>query len=309
MILTVTLNAALDVTYHVPQLRPHRTHRVREVAERAGGKGVNVARVLHAIGEPVTATGLAGGGTGARIRSLLAADGVPESFVDIAAESRRTVAVADGVDATGFWEPGPLVSAAELATFRDHYRHLLAGARVVVLSGSLPRGVPVRTYADLVTVARDAGVAVVLDADGEPLRLGVAAAPTLVKPNAAELAGFAGVPVGEVDVPSAAEGLRAGGAAHVVASLGAGGMVAVTAEGRWRAAPPQAAAGNPTGAGDAAVAALARGLRQGTPWPQSLRDAVALSVAAVRAPVAGTVDLRVYREVRDHVAVTALDGP
>lgn len=307
MILTVTLNAALDVTYHVAELRPHRTHRVREVAERAGGKGVNVARVLHALGEPVTATGLAGGTTGARIRALLTAEGVAESFVDVVGESRRTIAVADGIDATGFWEPGPRVMAREFAAFAARYRQLLAGARVVVMSGSLPPGVPAGAYADLITAAHEAGVAAILDADGEPLRLGVTARPALVKPNTAELAGFAGVPAGEVDVPAAAAALRQAGAADVVASRGAGGMVAVTGAGRWRATPPEVADGNPTGAGDAAVAALARGLRHEAPWPHRLRDAVALSTAAVHAPVAGTVDLRVYEQLRDRVAVNELD--
>jgi tagatose 6-phosphate kinase len=102
MIVTVTLNPALDVTYDVAALVPHGTHRVATVRERAGGKGLNVARVLHRLGEPVLATGLLGGPTGTRIAALLADEGVPSSFVDLAGETRRTVAVVDPADATGF---------------------------------------------------------------------------------------------------------------------------------------------------------------------------------------------------------------
>src|SRR5690349_8985145 len=117
MILTVTPNAALDVTYQVDSLTPYATHRVSQVAERAGGKGVNVARVLHSLGEPVLATGLAGGPTGVRLRELLAADTVAEAFLPVAGNARRTVVVADRADATGFWEPGPIVTAAEWSAF------------------------------------------------------------------------------------------------------------------------------------------------------------------------------------------------
>jgi tagatose 6-phosphate kinase len=260
VILTVTLNAALDVTYAVDALVPHRTHRVRDVAEHAGGKGVNVARLLHVLGEPVLATGLVGGHTGERIVDLLAAEGVPAAFGEIAATSRRTVVVNSDGEATGFWEPGPLVDNAEWLAFTDRFERLLADADVVVLSGSLPRGVPATAYAELVTAARQAGVPVVLDADGEPLWHGLAAGPSVVKPNSDELASVVGNrPSGLAEAASAAARLREAGAEVVVASLGSDGLVAVTGEGVWHAAvPPQS--GNPTGAGDAVAAALARGL-------------------------------------------------
>jgi tagatose 6-phosphate kinase len=300
VILTVTLNPALDLTYRVPALSPGGTHRVSDVAERAGGKGVNVARVLHALGEPVIATGLAGGRTGERIRELLAADGVPEAFAPIAGESRRTVVVADGAGATGFWEPGPAVPAAEWTAFRRRFTGLLGVAHVVVLAGSLPDGIPADAYAVLIGLARAAGVPVVLDADGDPLRLGVAAGPDLVKPNAAELAGLLGRPV---PVPTAAREVRALGAREAVASLGGAGLVAATVDGDWRASLPHPLDGNPTGAGDACVAALARGLAHRQPWPDRLVDAVALAGSAVAAPVAGAVSISRWRRLRQAVTV------
>ncbi|TQM09419.1 1-phosphofructokinase family hexose kinase [Pseudonocardia kunmingensis] len=293
MILAVTLNAALDVTYDVDALVPHATHRVREVRTRAGGKGVNVARVLRALGHDVVVSGFAGGATGAAIRADLAAAGLPDALVPVAGESRRTVTVvaaADG-DATLFNEPGPEVSDDEWAAFADRFAVLAAGADAVVLSGSLPPGVRPDAYARLVA-ATDART--VVDADGPVLAAALAARPDVVKPNAAELAAVAGAG----DPREAAAWLRARGAGAVVASLGADGLLAVTADGAWRARPPRRVAGNPTGAGDACVAALTAGLVAGAAWPDLLRDAVSLSAAAVAAPVAGDVDLDLHRRHR-----------
>jgi tagatose 6-phosphate kinase len=297
MIITVTLNPALDLTYTVDALVPHGTHRVAAVAERPGGKGLNVAGVLHALGEPVLATGLLGGTTGGRIAELLDADGVPARFCLIAGETRRTVAVADHDDATGFWEPGPRITSREWAAFLDHFRELLGTASVVALCGSLPPGVPIDGYATLIRAAARAGVRTVLDTSGEALRRGLAAAPDLAKPNDSELSGLLGRD--RVD----RERILALGAPAVVISRGPDGLLALTADGDWQAAPPERLAGNPTGAGDACVAALTRGLRDATPWPGLLADAVALSAAAVSAPVAGAIDHHTYHRLRLAVEV------
>jgi tagatose 6-phosphate kinase len=285
------------------------------VDERAGGKGVNVARVLHALGEPVVATGLVGGGTGASIRTLLG--DLRHSFVEIAKPSRRTTVIADGTDGTGFWEPGPQVSADEWAAFVAHYAALLRVTRVVVLSGSLPPGVPVDAYGSLVELARGAGVPSVLDASGEPLRAGLGAGPDVAKPNAHELAMATGMAVGALpdaeelaisEAADAADALRATAPRHtaVVASLGPHGLLASTVDGRWHALPGTALKGNPTGAGDAAAAALARGIAYRLPWPQRLSDAVGLSAAAVVSPVAGNVTREDYQRMRRAATVREL---
>jgi 1-phosphofructokinase family hexose kinase len=303
-IVTVTLNPALDLTYTVDALLPQHTHRVAGVAERPGGKGINVARVLHSAGEPVLATGLLGGATGARIATLLRADGVPASFVPMAGETRRTVAVAAPAGATGFWEPGPTVAEAEWVSFLSHYAGLLDGAAVVVLSGSLPPGVPVDAYATLVRLAAAREVRTVLDTSGEPLRHGLVAGPDLVKPNADELAALLGTTTAD-DVADAAR-LRAYGAHAVVVSHGPRGLLALAGGQAWRGVPPDQLAGNATGAGDACVAALARGLRDESSWPDLVADAVALSAAAVASTVAGAVDPDTYRRMLPGVTVTAI---
>ncbi|GGX19167.1 1-phosphofructokinase family hexose kinase [Streptomyces noursei] len=303
MILTVTLNAALDITYRVPRLRPHTTHRVTEVAERPGGKGLNVARVLAALGHRTVATGFAGGGTGEALRALLAQEtAVTDALVPVGGATRRTVAVVDAGtgDTTQLNEPGPTVSPTEWAAFLGTYRELLGEARAVALCGSLPPGVPVDVYARLTRAAHAAGVPVLLDTSGEPLRRGLAARPDLAKPNADELAAL----TGSTEPLRAARDARRRGAHAVAASLGPDGMLAVTADGAWQATPPRRFAGNPTGAGDSAVAGLLSGLVEELPWPDRLCRAVALSAATVRSPAAGEFDATTYQELLPHVVVT-----
>jgi tagatose 6-phosphate kinase len=295
MIVTVTLNPALDLTYAVDALVPHGTHRVATVAERPGGKGLNVARVLHALGEPVLATGLLGGPTGDRVASLLTAEGVRSSFVRMAGETRRTVAVVDGADATGFWEPGPTVTPGEWSLFVAEFRELLGPATVVTLSGSLPPGVPIDAYASLIALASAANVPTLLDTSGPALLAGLRATPSLAKPNIDELAGVLSRQPGPQGL---ADAVRAVAAGPVVVSRGSAGLIAIAGDEVWECAPPVPIEGNPTGAGDACVAALARGLRDRTPWPDLLPDAVALSAAAVAAPEAGAFDPGIYRQTR-----------
>ncbi|MGJ5898766.1 1-phosphofructokinase family hexose kinase [Streptomyces sp. V2] len=303
MILTVTLNTALDITYRVRGLRPHTTHRVTDVAERPGGKGLNVARVLAALGHEVTATGFVGGATGKVVQDQLTLiPGVVDALVPISGHTRRTVAVVDTHtgDTTQLNEPGPVVTPAEWGAFLEVYDQLLGSASAVALCGSLPQGVPVGAYAGLVRVARTAGVPVLLDTSGEPLRRGVAARPDIITPNADELAEL----TGSHDPLRAAQDARRRGARSIIASLGPEGLLAMTPEGRWRATPPTRLHGNPTGAGDSATAGLLSGLLDQLPWPQRLSRALALSMATVLAPGAGEFDQGAYEEWVEKVLVT-----
>lgn len=302
MILTVTLNTALDITYRTPALTPHTTNRVAEVSERPGGKGVNVARVLSALGHETVVTGFAGGRTGDAVRELLAAEGPSDALVAIEGTTRRTVAVVDEAtgDTTQLNEPGPTVTSAEWATFLTSYEGLVARADAVALCGSLPPGIHVGAYAELVRAARAAGLPVLLDTSGEPLRRGIAARPDLVKPNADELAQLTG---SREPVRATRDARRRGGRA-VIASLGAAGLFAATPDGAWRATPPRTVRGNPTGAGDSAVAGLLSGLVERLPWPERLARAVALATATVLAPAAGEFDREAYADLLRQIDVT-----
>jgi len=294
-ILVACLNPALDITHEVPEVDWDGVNRPTAVHARPGGKGTNVARTLHSFGIPVLLLGLAGGGTGTAVETGLRQLGVPVEFTPVAGETRRTFTVVDGRGRVAlFNEPGPEVSAAEFARFWVAYAAALAEADAVVLSGSLPRGLPAGQLAGLITQAAAAGVPAVLDTSGDALREGIAAGPAVVKPNLAELEELSGRALtgadGEAElaaVKSAAAALRADGAGAVVVTLGRAGLLAVTADGCWRARPPAALAGNATGAGDAVTAALAHGLVLGRRWDERLRHAAALGAAAVAAPVAG----------------------
>jgi tagatose 6-phosphate kinase len=312
MILVVALNPALDVTHHVPGVDWSGVNRPAQVRAAPGGKGLNVARTLRALGSDTLVVGLAGGVTGDAVRARLAGAGVPAVFAGIAGETRRTFAVVDTHrhETALFNEPGPQVSQPEWAELLVLYDDALAGCSAVVLSGSVPPGLPEGSYAALAARAAAAGVPVVLDAEGPALLHGAAEGPAIVKPNLAELERTVGRPLpgpagtGRAGIAQAARELMAAGARAVVVSLGGDGLLAVTGDGGWHAAPPALVAGNPTGAGDAVVAGLALGLASGTPWPERLRQAAALGTAAAAAPAAGQFDPADYARALAGVSVT-----
>jgi tagatose 6-phosphate kinase len=298
LILTVTLNLALDITYHVKHFERGATTRIEGLSRQAGGKGVNVARVLLALGREVAVTGFAGGFPGLAARAELNRAGLHDELVQISGESRLTIVVAEADGrATGFSEVGPNLASGEWAVFRARFAELVGGAEAVVLSGSLPRGVPVEAYGELIAAASAAGVPAILDTGGAVLEHGVAAGPAIVAINRAELASVAG----DVGVVAGARELRRAGAEAVVVSHGPAGLLGVADGVALQAAPPEALTGNPTGAGDAVTAALVAGLLDGLAWPERLVDAAALSAAAVRAPLAGSFDETVYRELRGQI--------
>ncbi len=297
----VTLNLALDITYEVPALSVGASHRVTTVRQRAGGKGVNVARVAHALGHDVLALGLVGGMTGEVVAADLFDAGLTALLTPIAGETRRSVAVVDAAagDATVFNEPGPEVSADEWRAFGDR----LPWARLGVLacSGSLPPGLPPDAYAELTARARHHDVPAVIDAGGAAL-VASAKAGAVVRANAAELREAM-----DAELADGARELVGLGAVGAVITDGAAGMVAVSADGAWRAAPVQPVRGNPTGAGDACTAVVAATVASGNvDWPAMLRSAVAASAAAVLTPVAGDIDLEAYRRWSPEVVVQAL---
>jgi 1-phosphofructokinase family hexose kinase len=188
MIITVTLNAALDKTLEVPSFTPGRRHRTVDQTTMAGGKGVNIARAIKRLNQPVIATGLAGGSTGNRIIDALNDEAILNGFVRIREDSRTNTAVLDPTTGlhTEVNERGPSVSAHELELFREKLLYLAKGASICVFAGSLPRGMDPDEYAGLVREVRKLGVVAVIDTDGEPLRLAMRADPDVVSPNELE---------------------------------------------------------------------------------------------------------------------------
>jgi tagatose 6-phosphate kinase len=304
VILSVALNAALDVTYGVERLSHGEAVRVSTVETRPGSKGVNVASVLAALGAEVTLAGFAGGCRGQRLRELLEGAGLHERLVGIAGESRQTVVVIaeDGAFAE-YDEPGPEVSPAEWERFLAAWPAMVEECSSVVLAGSLPPGVPADAYGALISVARGRSRPVVLDAGGDALRGGVAARPDVVKLNRAELSSFDGaVLVDDDSVVDAAGAVRAAGAGVVVTTLGAGGAIALGQGWGYRIRQP-VRSGSPVGAGDAFTAAL---VGAEASEPERLAFAAALAASAVGLRGAGMVDLDVARRSLNKVEVLTL---
>jgi 1-phosphofructokinase family hexose kinase len=201
MIITVTLNPALDKTLEVPNFTPGRRHRTVDQVTMPGGKGVNVARAIKRLGQPVIATGLAGGATGTRIVEALNGEAILNSFVRIREESRTNTAVLDPTTGlqTEINERGPAVSPQELDLFHEKLLYLAKGASMCVFAGSLPRGVEPDLYATLIREVKKLGVTTVLDTEGEPLRLAVRADPDIVSPNELEAEELVGQEFNDVE--------------------------------------------------------------------------------------------------------------
>lgn len=304
MIVTVTCNPAIDVTYRVDRLAPGEVHRIQDVHTCAGGKGVNVARVLHQLGEATVATGFADD----EFDALVDATGVPAAFVVALPAVRRTVVVNAHDSTTSLWEPGPSMADPRAASvaLAERVSSFLVGASALVVSGSLPPGVDPSLPTQLAQSARALGVPVVLDLDEEPLRRAAAGSGAVLVPNLDELRHLV-AQEDALDIVAAGRAVSRESEAPVVVTGGSSGMVAVDGDAAWRASLGTELEGNPTGAGDAAAAAIALGLAHARPWPSILRDAVALSASAVVAPVAGEVDLEAFSRSLPEVTVRQVE--
>jgi len=296
VIVTVTVNAALDRTLTVPVFQIGYRHRSSEVLTLAGGKGINVARALKVLDVPVVATGLTGGRTGTRIVEELTSEAILNDFVRIADESRTSTAVVDPTAGTytEINEWGPEVAAAELETLMGKLHYLSRGADFVVLAGSLPRKVPTAFYAEAIRDLTRRDVRVVLDSEGEPLRVGVEAGPFLVSPNQPEAEQLVGQErEDDEDFLMALDAIAEMGPRNVVVTL-ENGCFALLRFGRktrrFRAFVPRVEPRSALGSGDVLLAQfLASVLEERSP-DHAVRLAVAAGSAAVLELGAGRFD-------------------
>jgi 1-phosphofructokinase family hexose kinase len=304
VIITVTLNAAIDKTLEVPNFQLGRRHRSVEQRSLAGGKGVNVARAIKRLGQPVVATGFAGGPTGSRIVEQLTEESVLNDFVHIHQESRMNTAVldptirVDGSDSPGevteINEPGPEVSAQEVELFCDKLLYLAKGAQICVFAGSLPRGPESDLYARMVRDVARVGVTTVLDTDGEPLRHGVRAEPAVISPNVLEAEALVGHEFNDDDDRAEAvlEMTRLG-AHEALMTVGDGCFARVHDNGsasvvRVRVAEQDAR--SPIGSGDAFLAGFLASTYSGRDPIYALRYAVACGAESTQHFGAGVVE-------------------
>jgi 1-phosphofructokinase family hexose kinase len=286
MILTVTVNAAVDKTLTVANLQLGHRHRAQQGLVMAGGKGVNVARALKRLGEPVVATGLVGGRTGTNALDCLSSEGILHDFVRIAAESRTSTVVVDptsGVQ-TEINEYGPEVAPGELDVLLEKIRYLCGAVTTVVFAGSLPRKVDNGFYADVVREMHRRKVRTVVDADGEPLRLSLAAEPDLVSPNQREAEAVVGHEFQtDEDFQYGLHQIADMGAQSVLITLRTGCYTLVRSgrnrQRMYRAWIPRLDAVSAVGSGDALLAGYLSAWQAERPTEECLRTALGCGAA------------------------------
>jgi 1-phosphofructokinase/tagatose 6-phosphate kinase len=313
MIITVTLNAALDKTLEVPNFRPGRRHRTVEQTTMPGGKGVNIARALKRLGQPVIATGLAGGATGMRIVDALTEESILNAFVRIREESRTNTAVLDPTNSqqTEINERGPAVSTNELELFRDKLLYLAQGASMCVFAGSLPRGLDTGVYGELIREVRKLGVVTMLDTDGDPLKHGVRAEPDLVSPNELEAEELVGHEFNGVDDrANAVLEMTRLGAREAIMTVADGCYACVLEDGVpvvQRVRIEEQEARSTIGSGDAFLAGYVAARYQGQSTAECLRFAVACGAESTQHFGAGIIEPGRVERLLGEVEAEALE--
>jgi 1-phosphofructokinase family hexose kinase len=315
MILTVTLNPGLDRTLEVPSFTPGRRHRTVDQQAMPGGKGINVARALKRLGQPVIATGIIGGATGTRIVESLNDESVLSTFTRTREESRTNMALLDPTTGihTEINERGPSVTERELELFEEKLLYLARGASICVFAGSLPRGLEPDTYARLIKAVRKLDVLTLVDTDGEPLKLAVRAEPDVVSPNELEAEDLAGHEfVGVDDRASAVVEICRQGPGEAIMTV-PDGCYAYVREGSerslYRVTTAPLEAQSPIGSGDAFLAGyIAARYQERTPV-ECLRFGVACGAESTQHVGAGILDAAKVERLLDDVAAEQVKLP
>ena len=313
MIVTVTLNAAIDRTLTVPNFQLGHRHRASQGLTLAGGKGSNVARALKRLDVPVVATGLAGGRTGTRIVEELTSEAILNDFVRIADESRTSSAVVDPTAGTytEINEWGPHVEPDELAMLLEKISYLARGADMVVFAGTLPRGVEDSFYAEAIRDLNRRNVPAVLDSEGPPLRLGVEAEAFLVTPNQREAEGLVGQEFGDdEDYTMALDRIADMGARNVLITSDTRSFGLFRADRKrtsFRADAPNVEPVSAVGSGDVLLAAFLAARLAEKPLEEALRAAVAAGAASTLEVGAGRFEPREASKLQSSVDVRELE--
>ena len=306
MILTVTLNPSIDISYPLETLHLDTVNRVDKVSKTAGGKGLNVTRVLAEIGDPVSATGLIGGSTGQFILDHLDQE-IGKEFFEIQGETRNCIAILHEGQQTEILEKGPSVSEEEGQAFLAHFEALLPDVAVVAISGSLPAGLPVDYYVKLVERAKKAGKPVVLDCSGVSLEKALAAPikPTVIKPNNEELSQLLGYEVTK-DLDQLKEVLQSNlfkGIDWVIVSLGADGAFAKHGDVFYKVDIPKIEVVNPVGSGDSTVAGIASALYHQEDDKALLTKANVLGMLNAQEATTGHINIHRYDDLYQQINV------
>ena len=282
MILTLTLNPAVDISITTDRIIYDDRMFMDDQTAQASGKGVNIAHVLHSFGADVESIATYGGRNGERFQRLILETALPVRLIAVAGETRRNLNITDRQGLTlKLDERGAGLSRDELERIRGEVADRLPSVSWLTLTGSLPPGTPPDFYREIIELATKHGVKTLLDTSGDALPVAVTANPTLAKPNLVETERLLGRSLlGELDVFRAAEDVRKLGAQHVILSMGQKGAVAVWENGRMRVKPPSVQTGSPIGAGDVLGAACVWALARGESFPEAFVWGVAAATLA-----------------------------
>lgn len=309
MILTVTLNAAIDKRYVVENFEVGEVNRVKECAYVAGGKGLNVSKTATIAGAQVLATGFAGGHAGEYIIEAVEQQGVETDFVRVKGESRSCINIYDAVNRTQteFLEPGVVVSEEEQRAFYLKFDALLPKCDVVAMSGSVPKGVGSDMYPKLVELAKRAGKKVIVDTSGALLAEALGAKPHMIKPNIDEIRLLTGKQISDrAELIEAGIQLQKDGIERVVISLGADGSLMFVEEGVYQAVVPRIDAVNTVGCGDCMTAGFAVGFERGMTSEEALRFASATSAASAMREETGHFEKADMEALYDRIEIKRL---
>ena len=307
-VLTVTLNPALDLTVQLPFLRLGEVNRSESLQVHAAGKGLNVAQVLADLGHQLTVTGFLGETNPQAFEQLFAARGFTDEFVRVAGETRSNLKLAetDGrvTDING---PGLTVSEAHCTELLTRLQRLAPAHDLVVVAGSLPRGIDSQWFVEMLNTLKALGMRVALDTSGAALRDGLATRPWLIKPNEEELAEARGVElIGSAALVAEARRLQGEGIEHVVVSQGADGVSWFSPGAALHANPPRVQVVSTVGAGDSLLAGMLHGLLVGWPAERTLAHATAIAAQAVGQVGFGITDMAELAELEAAVRLQSL---
>jgi 1-phosphofructokinase len=311
MIVTVTLNPAIDKSLAVPRFEVGKTNRGEVTRTDAGGKGINVAKAVKQFGAEVCALGFVAGSNGRFILETLAASGIPADFNHVPGETRVNLKIHDPVHGTEteLNEPGFQVLPEHLQAMKEKIHAYAPCCQVMIFSGSLPPGAPPQTFAEFMTIASALGAKCMLDTAGPALRYGLEAKPLLLKPNRAEVEELLQVRLRtRRELGEAARKLLEMGAEEAVISMGADGAVAATKQDLLWARPPTVVPRSSVGAGDAMVAALAYGEVSRLSFREAFRFAIAASAAAVTMEGSKVAELAMVQSLLPQVQIEPLSG-
>lgn len=305
MILTITMNPSIDISYPLETFKLDTVNRVKNVRKTAGGKGLNVTRILKQLDAEVTASGMIGGFLGEEIKKDLDHNKIPHDFLPISGETRNCIAVLHEGQQTEILESGPVITEAEAAAFLEHFAQLAEKADILSFSGSLPEGLPTDFYSQMLQVC--GGKPVVVDCSGEALKevLKGAVKPRLIKPNTEELAGLLGGRVSSdaAELKAALLDPLFADIEWIVVSMGGEGAFAKHRDKFYRVTIPKITVVNPVGSGDATVAGLTAAIEKGWSDEAILKQGNVLGMLNAQEATTGHVELANYQTLFDQIQV------